>query len=159
MGHHILSSLWSSLDAKQRKSDVANPISLSNIIAATITYDDNFGSSGGANPERQYFIELRTQETFAFPTQVTNALGQSGYTQYDYYLGRAVDQKDFNGVIASGYYNDLLDRPTQMIRAANLTSDPNHSQISFSYDDTGHKITTTRHLTRSNHNVLKNEMY
>ena len=53
------------------------------------------------------------------------------YAQFDYYLGRPVNAEDANGIVASGSYNDSLDRPKQIKRAIgtgaeNQTSlDPN----------------------------------
>src|SRR5262249_21773245 len=88
-----------------------------NMIATTIGYDDNFGSADGSLAERDSFTELGSQQTFAFPTQATNALNQSAYSQFSYYLGQSINQQDFNGIIVAGYHNDLLDRLTQVRRA------------------------------------------
>ena len=41
----------------------------------------------------------------------------------------------------AGYYNDSLDRPTQVIRDYNNVSAK--SQTTFSYDDSGRSVTTT----------------
>lgn len=35
-----------------------------------------------------------------------------------YYTGKAVNAEDPNGTVYSGYYDDGLDRPTQMVSAA-----------------------------------------
>jgi YD repeat-containing protein len=57
-------------------------------------------------------------------------------------------------VVASGYYNDALDRPTQVIRAANQSSSLK-SQTTFTYDDAGRTITTTSDRDAFNDNLLK----
>src|SRR6185295_9737649 len=84
-----------------------------------------------------------TTKTFAFVTQATNAMNQSSFGQFDYYTGHPVDGEDVNGIVASGYYDDSLDRPTQVKRAVG-TSSASHS--TFSYDDTNRIITTTTDL-------------
>ncbi len=91
------------------------------------------------------------QISYAFPTKVTNALSQTAYAQFDYYLGRPVDREDANGIVASGYYNDLLDRPTQVRRAVGTGA---QSQSTFSYDDLNRVVTTTGDLTTNIDNVL-----
>jgi len=56
-------------------------------------------------------------------------------------LGKPVDAEDANGIVASGYYNDVLDRPTQVKRAVGISGVEN--QTTFAYDDAGHTVTTT----------------
>ena len=82
--------------------------------ATTITYDDCFGAPDGEATINTSPVELSSvgQASYAFPTAVTNAANQTVNSQFDYYLGRPVDARDINGVVASGYYNDALDRPT-----------------------------------------------
>jgi hypothetical protein len=58
---------------------------------------------------------------------VTNALNQSAYVQFDYYLGKPVDAEDVNGIAATGYYNDVLDRPTKVIRANGVSGVQNQT--------------------------------
>src|SRR6185369_10987759 len=58
----------------------------------------------------------------------------------DYYLGRPVNGEDANGIVASGSYNDSLDRPTQVKRAIGTGAE---NQTSFAYDDTNRIVTTT----------------
>jgi YD repeat-containing protein len=74
-------------------------------------------------------------------------MNQSSFVQFDYYLGRPVDAEDVNGIVASGYYDDVLDRPTQVKRAVG-TSAANHS--TFAYDDTNRIITTTADINTNN---------
>ncbi len=78
------------------------------------------------------------------------------YAQFDYYLGRPGDGEDVNGIVASGYYSDALDRPTQLIRAANNLAAKN--QATFSYDDLNRVITTTSDLTSYGDNALKGQV-
>jgi hypothetical protein len=123
---------------------------------ATLEYDDRFGSPNGDARANSSPTELATQSqtSFALATKATNALGHTAYTQFDYYLGRPVDGEDMNGIVSSGYYNDVLDRPTQIIRASNQSS-PVKSQTSFSYDDANRIITTTSDFAAYNDNQLK----
>ena len=115
-----------------------------NIIATTIAYEDNFGTPDGSLAERYSFSELGSQQTFAFPTQVTNALNQPAFTQYDYYLAQAINTQDLNGVVNAGYHNDLLDRLTQIRRGYGSTAE---NQATFEYDDVNHTIYTKSDLT------------
>jgi RHS repeat-associated protein len=110
--------------------------------ATTMEYDDRFGAPDGEARSNSAPSELAGLTSYAFATKVTNALGQVAYGQFDYYLGRPVDGEDGNGVVSSGYYNDSLDRPTQVVRAANQDSSVK-SQTTFSYDDTNHIVTST----------------
>ena len=76
--------------------------------ATTIDFADRFGSPNGDAQsnvpagEAPYVtapsVWLAGQTTFAFPTKVTNAINQSGYTQYDYFLGKPVDAEDPNTI-------------------------------------------------------------
>lgn len=124
---------------------------LGNIIATSISYDDNFGGPDSSLAERYTFTELGSQQTFAFPTQVTNAIGQIGYAQYDYGLGQAINQQDFNGVVSAVFHDDLLDRMTQIRRAYGTAAE---SHATISYDDSGHTITTTSDQIVNNDNGL-----
>lgn len=90
---------------------------VSNYIVTTIEYDDRFGSPDTDARSNTVPSELSGFTSFAVPTKVINPLGHAAYTQYDYYLGRAVNSEDVNGVVAAGYFNDALDRPTQVRRA------------------------------------------
>ncbi|MDX6501039.1 MAG: hypothetical protein QOG23_4299 [Blastocatellia bacterium] len=121
--------------------------------ATRIAYDDCFGAPDNNAQLNSAPLELSSvgQISYAFPTLVTNAMSQRSYAQFDYYLGRPVNGEDSNGVIASGYYNDLLDRPTQIRRAIGT---PAENQITFSYDDPGRVINTTSDLNTNNDNAL-----
>ncbi|HEU4713078.1 MAG TPA: RHS repeat-associated core domain-containing protein [Pyrinomonadaceae bacterium] len=122
-----------------------------NVIASTIIYDDNFGGPDNTLAERFSFTELGSQQTFAFPTEVKNALNQSAYSQYDYHLGQAINTQDLNGTISAAYHVDLLDRLTQ-IRRAFGTGDEN--QTTVEYDDDDRFIVTKSDLHAFNDNVL-----
>lgn len=76
--------------------------------ATNLYYDDCFGAPDGNARINSAPTELAGFSSFALVTKVTNALGQSSYAQFDYYLGKPVDGEDANGVVASGYYNDSL---------------------------------------------------
>ena len=119
--------------------------------ATTIDYADRFGAPDGEARSNTPPSELTGLSSFAFATKLTNALGQTVYGQYDYYLGRPVDGEDLNGIVASAYYNDALDRPTQVRRAVTT---PAASQSTFSYDDPNHTITVTSDLNTNNDNAL-----
>jgi RHS repeat-associated protein len=119
--------------------------------ATTIDYNDRFGAPDGDARSNTPPSELAGLNSYAFATKLTNALGQTVYGQYDYYLGRAIDGEDANGVVSSGYYNDALDRPTQVRRAVATGA---AIQSTFSYDDPHHTITVTGDLNANNDNAL-----
>jgi RHS repeat-associated protein len=113
----------------------------------TFNYSDRFGSPSGEARSNLSPAELDKKISYGFPTEVTNALGHKTYTKYDYYLGKPVDSEDQNGsedqdgVVTSFEYDDTLDRPTQIVRAANKTAVKN--QTAFAYNDAARTITTT----------------
>ena len=109
----------------------------------TFDFADRFGTPNGEAESNSSPTELSSvsQSSFAFVTKVTNPLSQIAYSQYDYYSGHPVDGEDANGTVTSGYYSDALDRPTQVVRASNLSTPD--SQTTFAYDDSGKTITTT----------------
>ena len=127
--------------------------------ATNIAYDDSYGAPDGNATSNTAPTELSSvsQTSFAFPTSITNALSQTAFGQYDYYLGRPVDGQDLNGAVASGYYDDYLDRPTKVIIDANNLSAK--SQKLFNYDDTNKKITTLSDFSMFNDQAIKNELY
>jgi RHS repeat-associated protein len=106
-------------------------------------YLDRFGSPDGnaqSNTGPSHLNSPTLKYTYAFPTKVTNAIGQFGFTQFDYYIGTPVDVEDINGVVSSSSYGDPLDRPTQVILANNQAASV-RTQINFTYDDTARTIT------------------
>ncbi len=123
--------------------------------ATTLDYTDRFGSPDGNARLNDGVTLLNGQMSYALPTSVTNALGQTAYSQYDYYMGAAVDGEDINGMVASGYYIDDLDRPTQVVLAANIPA--LRQQKTFDYDDTNLTITVKSDLKAYGDNLLKSQ--
>src|SRR6185369_5733377 len=127
-------SSYSQYDVAGNVVRVLDPRStLTNNIATTIEYDDHFGTPNNEARSNSVPTELTGFTSFALPTKVTNTLGHTTYAQFDYYLGKPVNGEDANGVVASGAFNDSLDRPTQIRRAIGTTDE---NQTTFSYDDT-----------------------
>jgi len=120
-------------------------------FATNLFYEDCFGAPNGEAHNNSAPTELGGLSTFALVTKVTNALNQSAYAQFDYYLGRPVDGEDPNDITASGYFDDLLDRPTQVQRAVGTGV---QNQTTFSYDDVNRIITSTSDRDATNDNVL-----
>jgi YD repeat-containing protein len=134
----------------------------SNIIATSFEFIDRFGSPDNEAQSNIPPSELGTLMSYAFPTKVTTAAGQIAYTQFDYYLGAAVNTEDPNGVVSSQEYGngglDLLDRPSKIVRAINDTSVPSiKNQTKIVYNDAAHIITTTSDLSAYADNLLKSE--
>lgn len=123
--------------------------------ATELNYDDCFGAPNGEARTPSAPAELGGLSSYAFITSIKNPLNHWTYSQFDYYLGAPVDGEDANGIVASGTYNDSLDRPTQIRRAAG-TSITN--QTTFSYDDTNRTITTSSDRDTNNDNVLVNSV-
>jgi YD repeat-containing protein len=93
---------------------------------------------------------------------VTNALGHTAYTQYDYYLGALVNSEDANGIVGSVTYNDVLDRPTQGIQARykeGVGAPAERRQTTITYDDANRVITTTSDRDTFNDNTLTGKSY
>jgi RHS repeat-associated protein len=123
-----------------------------------IDYTDRLGAPDTEAQSNSGATELSGgQQTFAFPTKVTNAANQIAYTQFDYYLGKPVNSEDPNGIVSAAYYDDILDRPTQVIRAVNNTATKN--QTTFTYNDTARTITATSDQVSYGDNLLKSKTY
>jgi RHS repeat-associated protein len=149
-GNVTATSRWlntaSSWITVHQQYDIAgNVVATVDALGRSTAYDfaDRFGGPDGDARANTIPSELSAlgQTSYAYPTSETNPLGHKSYTQYDYYIGRAVDSENEKGVIFSGYYNDLLDRPTQLIEAVNVAALKN--QTSFTYNDPGRSVTTT----------------
>jgi RHS repeat-associated protein len=136
-------------------------------FATTIDYSDRFGAPDGEARGNTAPIELSSvgQQSYAFASSTTNPLGQTTYSQFDYYLGQTVDLEDATGVagvedgkgvITSVYFSDSLDRPTRAIRAVNRGA-PFKNQMIFSYDDVNRIVTTSSDLSAYNDNGIKSE--
>ena len=80
----------------------------------TFDYDDSFGPPDGNARGNSSPQELAGQYSYAFPTLVTNTLGHTTFTQFNYYIGAPVDNEDANGAVTSLYYDDILDRLTKI---------------------------------------------
>jgi RHS repeat-associated protein len=132
--------------------------------AANLYYEDNFGAADGnaqtgGNPTNTAPSELSTvsQSAFAFPYKITNALNHTGYTQLDYYSGKPVDAENPNGIKASLYYNDPLDRPTKMINGLGITTAVNQTLIT--YDDANKVVTVARDKDANTDGLLVSKAY
>ena len=68
---------------------------------------------------------------YAFPTKIQNALSQSTSFGYDYNIGQATSSTDLNQNVTNYFYNDPLDRPTQ-VRSAVGTQYENWTTYSYS---------------------------
>lgn len=125
--------------------------------ATELFYADCFGAPNGNARINSAPLELSGPglSSYAFVTSIKNNLNHWTYSQLDYYLGQPVDGEDANGIVASGSYNDSLDRPTQISRAAGTAIT---NQTSFSYDDTNRVISTSRDRDADNDNILVNSI-
>ena len=126
--------------------------------ATTLDYADRFGSPDYEARSDNGAAELNglpAKHTYAFATLITNPLGHTTYSQFDYYLGQPVNSEDENGVIASGRYIDLLDRPTQVRRAINTAFE---TQTTFVYNDTDRIVRTSSDRDNVDDNLLVSEV-
>ena len=127
--------------------------------ATTFGFSDCFGAPDGNATTSTAPAELSSASkySYAFATSVTNALNQTAYVQFDYYLGKPVDGQDLNGVVSSGFYDDLLDRPTKIIRDYNNLAAK--SQTVFSYDDANRIVTTTSDFDHFGDSALTSKVF
>jgi RHS repeat-associated protein len=127
-----------------------------------VSYNDSFGGPDNDVDSNAGPPQLDGGLTYAFPTQVTNALGHTTYTQYDYHLGAPVNTADANGIVSSIAYDDPLDRPTQSIHARYKVGGgvpSERRQATFTYDDANRVITTTSDLATFNDNALTSKSF
>lgn len=131
-----------------------------NPIATVFDFADRYGSPDGDARANSGSSELNAVGNYAYASQtsVTNAVGHTVYTQFDYYIGQPVDSEDANGVISSVYFNDGLDRPTKAIRAVNGGADAK-TQTLFDYQDASHKIATYKDQNVFNDQALRSESF
>jgi RHS repeat-associated protein len=122
--------------------------------ATVLEFPDRFGIPDAEAQGNTAPSQLAGQTTYAFATKITNAAGHISFAQFDYHLGKPVNGEDPNGVVASGAYNDTLDRPTQIKRAVGTGIE---NQTSFSYDDVNRVVTATSDLNSLGDNVLTNK--
>jgi RHS repeat-associated protein len=123
--------------------------------ATVLEFADRFGTADAEAQGNTAPSELGGQTSYAFATKVTNAAGHIAYAQFDYYLGRPVNGEDANGIVASGSYNDSLDRPTQIVRARGTGAE---NQTTFEYDDTAREVTTKSDRDSNADNGLINKV-
>jgi RHS repeat-associated protein len=127
--------------------------------ASDIEYVDRFGLPDGIAQSNTVPAPLSSpslRQTYAFPTKVTNALGQIGFSQFDYYLGKAVDVEDINGVVSSTWFEDQLERLTRLILANNQATSA-RTQTIFNYNDDTRTITKNTDKEGFNDGLLKTE--
>ena len=110
----------------------------------TFDFTDRFGSPDGEAQNNSGSTELNSagQYSYGYATLVTNAMGHTSFSQFDYYTGKPVDTEDTNGTTYSRYYNDVLERPTQMISGANRDVSLKQQTL-ITYDDVNRVITKT----------------
>ena len=70
---------------------------------------------------------------------------------YDFATGLLTSSTDANNVTSTTEYNDSLERPTRVVRAAGTSI---QSQTTTVYDDVARTVTTTSDLNSFNDNVL-----
>ena len=124
---------------------------VSNVIASTYEFDDRFGAGNGEARSNSAPAPLGGLSSFGFITKATNAANHVVYTQFDYYIAKPVDAEDANGFVSSAFYNEALDRPTQIRRAVGNAI---QNQTTFSYDDANRIITTSTDRDTNNDNIL-----
>ena len=165
-GNVTRTSRWRNTDGAwlntDMQYDVAGNVTVNtDPLAHSITFDyaDKFGFADNEARSNSVPTELNSttpaSASYAFPTQVTNALGQVAYTQYDYYLGKPVNTEDANGVVSSLAYDDLLDRQQALIRDVNNLAAKSRTIID--YDDTNRVITTFNDQTSFSDGLFKTE--
>jgi RHS repeat-associated protein len=128
-------------------------------LITTFDYSDRFGTPSAEARANWDTVsspaQLSGKSTFAFATQTSNPGNYVVYNQFDYSTGQIVDAEDFNGSVSSSFYNDSLDRVTQVILANNRPTFKN--QRTTVYDDVTHKITVTSDLFAFNDGLIKSE--
>jgi RHS repeat-associated protein len=123
---------------------------------STIDYSDRFGSPDNEARSNTAPTQLNGQNTFAFPTAITNVLGWTVYAQVDYFTGQPVNTEDINGTISKTNYIDLLDRPTQSVTAIGTSFE---RQSNIIYDDANHRVEAKGDLFALNDNLSKSESF
>jgi RHS repeat-associated protein len=126
--------------------------------ASLFDFADRFGAPDGEARANAGPVELSVsgQSSYAFSSLITNALGHTSYLQFDYYLGCPVDAEDANGTVFSGYYGDLLDRPTKLVKASNREISF-QSETVFNYNDSSRIVSISNDLHSFTDHILKNE--
>jgi RHS repeat-associated protein len=109
---------------------------------STFSYSDNFDGVGAQN-------------SYAYLTGLSNALGHTVTSKYDYYTGLAVEVVDPNGTVNRNEYNDPFNRLTKSISAYGTSL---QRQQTTQYDDANRRVVTTTDLNVYGDNKLKGEL-
>jgi RHS repeat-associated protein len=121
----------STVEWKQQFDVLGNLVKQVNPLnhATDFAFDDCFlGSGTAAQP---------ATPTFAFATQVTNALGHSAHYCFDYQLGAIRTFADPNAVVTQYQYGGALDRLVSVAEAEGTSVERRHR---FVYDDVNRTI-------------------
>jgi YD repeat-containing protein len=122
-------------------------------------FSDNYGAPDGDartnSPPAELVDEGVTYYSFAYPTNVTNALGHVSRTQYDFHLGKAVNGEDPNGVVWSASYDDPLERQTRLVRAVGLNEE---SATDIAYADEQRIVTSESDQDKNPLRRLKSQL-
>lgn len=121
----------STIEWKQQFDVLGNLVKQVNPLnhATDFAFDDCFlGSGTAAQP---------ATPTFAFSTQITNALGHSAHYCFDYQLGAIRTFSDPNAVVTQYQYGGALDRLVSVAEAEGTSVERRHR---FVYDDVNRTI-------------------
>lgn len=124
-----------------------------------IDYSDRYGIADNESRNNSNSpVSSNGSSTYAFPTSVSNPLGHTIYTQYDYYTGKTINSENANGTISKTVYdqNDAFDRPKQSVVAIGTADE---SQTSYFYNDTTGETILTADINNLNDNLLKSASY
>lgn len=127
---------------------------------STVTFGDSFcnGSTcGGTYIPNTYAFAIATTLPVPDPS------GQHGSSTafvtssvFDFWTGKVTSATDANNQITTVTYGDILDRPTQTIRAVGTAL---VNQTTFDYDDVARTITTTTDQNTNNDNALVSKAF
>ena len=111
-----------------------------NLVAITDANNHTTSLSYGDN-----YTDGVNRWSYALPTSATNAAGQTATVQYDYSTAKPTLIKDPNGVQTTEAYNDLLDRVTNITKAAGtgVAAETGYSYVSPTNLVIGQDLNTT----------------
>lgn len=109
---------------------------------SSFSYSDNFDGVGAQN-------------SYAYLTSASNALGHTATSKYDYNTGLAIEAIDPNGTVNRNEYNDPFNRLTKSISAFGTSL---QRQQTTQYDDVNRKVIATADLNAYGDNKLKGEV-
>lgn len=119
-----------------------------------LDFSDRFGVADAESTSNTAPTTLNGSYTYCYVTRTTNAVGWLAYAQYDYATGQEINRQDANGVVSKTVYQDLLDRPTQIVAAVGT---PEEIQSNILYDDENQTVLTTSDLFTLGDGRRKNE--